>query len=89
MTTPQGTRAKQIRLTSGDAIHVYSNEEGIVLQLRRTVPTEMDLTATSFKVGVAVSPIEAIAVAGELLTVASQQLGEHQGGATSGQSGRA
>ena len=74
MTTPKGTRARQIQLGTGDAIHVYSNGCGIVLQLRRAVPTEQDLTAASFKVGVKVSPMEAISLAGELLTVAAQQL---------------
>ena len=74
MSTPRGVRAKQIRLATGDAVHVYSNGCGIVLQLRRTVATEEELTATSFKVAAALLPAEAISLAGELLTVAAQQL---------------
>ena len=74
MATPPGTRAKQIRLTATDAVHVYSSECGILLQVRRSVPTELDVSATSFKVGVTLSPADALALAGELLTVASQQL---------------
>lgn len=70
MTTPKGTRAKQIQLSSGDAVHVYSNATEIVLQLRRSVATAEDMKATSFKVGVALSPPEALTLAGELLTVA-------------------
>lgn len=74
MSTPPGTRAKQIRLTANDAVHVYSNGCGILLQVRRSVPTELDVSAVSFKVGVTLSPADALALAGELLTVASQQL---------------
>ena len=74
MTTPKGTRAKAIPLVSGDAVHVYSNAAQIVLQLRRLIETEADVTATSFKVGVVLSPPEALALAGELLTVAAERL---------------
>lgn len=74
MTTPKGTRAKPICLVSGDAVHVYSNATEIVLQLRRSVATVDDMKGTSFKVGVVLSPPEALALAGELLTVAAYRL---------------
>ena len=74
MATPPGTRVKKIRSPDNDAVHVYSNGCGIVLQVRRSVPTELDVTAVSFKVGVNLSPTDVLAKAGELLTVASQQL---------------
>jgi len=74
MATPKGTRAQRFALKSGDAIHVYSNSRAITLQLRREVPTDVDMSATSFKASVVLTPADAIAVAGELLTVAAAQL---------------
>jgi hypothetical protein len=56
---------------TGDAVHIYSNLQGITLQLRHEVPTQVDLAATSFKVSVTLTPADALAVAGELLTVAA------------------
>jgi hypothetical protein len=61
-------------LKSGDAIQVYSNAQAITLQLRREVPTEVDVAATSFKASVVLTPADALAVAGELLTAAAAQL---------------
>jgi hypothetical protein len=61
-------------LKSGDALHIYSNSQAITLQLRREVPTEVDVAATSFKVSVDLNPADAIAVAGELLTAAAAQM---------------
>lgn len=74
MATPKGTRAQRFVLKSGDAIHVYSNAQAITLQLRREVPTEVDVAATSFKASVVLTPAESLAVAGELLTAAAAQL---------------
>ena len=74
MATPKGTRAQRFLLKSGDAIHVYSNAQAITLQLRRDVPTEVDVAATSFKTAVVLTPADALAVAGELLTAAATQL---------------
>ena len=74
MATPPSTRVKQIRLTARDAVHVYSNGCGILLQVRRSVPMELDISAASFKFGGTLSPTAALSLAGELLTVASQQL---------------
>jgi len=47
---------------------------GRTLQLRREVPTEVDVAATSFKASVVLTPADAIAVAGELLAAAAAQL---------------
>ena len=74
MATPKGTRAQRFLLKSGDALHVFSNAQAITLQLRRKVPTEVDPAATSFKASVVLTPADALAVAGELLTAAAAQL---------------
>jgi hypothetical protein len=74
MTTPKGTRCKQISLEETDAIHVYSNSDGIILQVRRDVPTETDMLSPSFKIAVRLQPNEALALAGELLSVAVKQV---------------
>ena len=74
MATLKGTRSQRFALKSGDAIHVYSNPQVITLQLRREVPTEVDVAAASYKVSVVLSPSDALAVAGELLTAAAVQL---------------
>ena len=74
MATPKGTRAQRFVLKSGDAVHVYSNAQAITLQLRREVPTEIELAATSFKASVVLTPADALALAGELLTAAAAQL---------------
>jgi hypothetical protein len=74
MATPKGTRAQRFLLKSGDALHVYNNAQAIALQLRREVPTEVDVAATSFKASVVLTPADAIAVAGELLTAAAAQM---------------
>ena len=74
MATPKGTRVQRFLLKSGDAVHIYSNPESITLQLRHEVPTEVDLAATSFKTSVVLSPSDALAIAGELLTASAAQL---------------
>ncbi len=52
----------------------FRNPEAITLQLRHEVPTEVDLAATSFKASVVLTPADALAIAGELLTVAATQV---------------
>jgi hypothetical protein len=74
MATPKGTRSQRFVLKSGDAIHVYSNSQAITLQLWREVPSEVDVSATSFKASVVLTPADALSVAGELLTAAAAQL---------------
>ena len=68
MSTPKGTRCIPFRLAAGDSVH--TNDDGIVLQLRKGIPTEQDITASSFKVAVKLTPAEALKIAGELLTAA-------------------
>jgi hypothetical protein len=72
--TPKGMRAQKIPLTSGESVHIYSNDERFYLQLRRDVPTEADISKPSFKVAVELSHGEAVAIAGELLTVAAAKM---------------
>lgn len=73
MATPKGTRVQRFVLKSGDAVRVYSNAQAIALQLRHEVPSEVDVAATSFKASVVLSPNDAIALAGELLTAAAAE----------------
>jgi hypothetical protein len=74
MATPKGTRSQRFLLKSGDAVHIFSNPQAITLQLRHEVPTEVDIVATSFKASVVLTPADALAIAGELLTVAAVQV---------------
>jgi hypothetical protein len=69
MTNPKGMRATRIDTASGSAIHIYSNAEKIILQLRHSIPTEQDILTPSFKVAVELSDDEILALAGELLSV--------------------
>lgn len=70
MSTPKGTRSVRFTVSAHEAVHIYSNANGIVIQLRKDVPTESDLTAPSFKVAVTLNPAAALKIAGELLTAA-------------------
>ena len=79
MTNPHGMRSRHFSLHSGDKIHVYADDNDIVLQLRRTVPTECDVTAPSFKVATNITKAEALAIAGELLSIASRQMENEPG----------
>ncbi len=74
MTTPRNMRAQTFSLKNGGAIHTYSNDEVILLQIRRSTPTEEDILQPSFKVAVDLSPQEALAIASELLFAVSRQL---------------
>jgi hypothetical protein len=78
MSTPKGTRCMSFRLGSGESVHVYSNAEGIVLQLRAEIPTEHDISAPSFKVSVKLKPADALKIAGELLTAAGMMVGKEK-----------
>lgn len=74
MATPKGFRSVRFAAEAGDAVHVFSGRGNIILQLRREVRTEHDPTATSFKAAVTLTPVQALAIAGELLTAASRAL---------------
>jgi hypothetical protein len=74
MEIPKGMRSQGFLLAPGDAVHVYSNSQTIKHQLRRKVPTEVEVAATSSKECVLLTPADALAVAGEVLTAAAAQL---------------
>ncbi|MBA4383574.1 MAG: hypothetical protein CVU41_17695 [Chloroflexi bacterium HGW-Chloroflexi-3] len=74
MTTPKNMRAQTFTLKNGGAIHTYSNDEVILLQIRRSTPTEEDILQPSVKVAVNLSQQEALAIASELLLAVSRQL---------------
>ena len=76
MSMPKGIRCIPFRLAPGESVHIYSNADGITLQLRKEVATEQDVTAPSFKVGVKLTPAAALKIAGELLTAAGMMVGK-------------
>jgi len=81
MNTPKGTRCRKISLAADGCIHVYSNEDQLVIQLRRSVATEVDILSPSFKVAVPLRPNEAVELASELLAVASAHIDRMRKGA--------
>ncbi len=76
MATPKGMRCINFKLGAGEGIWVYSNGDGIHLQIRKDVPTEEDVASPSFKLAVKLQPADALKLAGELLTVAGTMLGK-------------
>ena len=72
MPAPKGMRAIPFTLNATDAVHVYSDAQRIWLQLRRDIPTQQDIGKPSFKTALSLTPTQAIALAGELLTAATQ-----------------
>ena len=66
---------------STDAVHIYSDAQRIYLQLRRDVPTEHDIAKPSFKAALSLTPEQAIAIAGELLTAATRKGSPQSSGA--------
>lgn len=73
MPAPKGMRTVSFSINDTDAVHVYSEASKIWLQLRRNHPTAADIGITSFKTALKLTPLQAIAIAGELLTAAAQQ----------------
>ena len=71
MPAPKGMRTVPFTLNATDAVHVYSDAQRIWLQLRRDVPTQQDIGRPSFKTALSLTPTQAIALAGELLTAAT------------------
>lgn len=74
MTTPKNMRAQSFSLKNGGAVHTYSNDETIILQIRHSTPTEEDILQPSFKVAVNLTPQEVLAIASELLLAVSRQI---------------
>ena len=65
-------RAVQFVVNASDAIHVYSDDNHIWIQLRRGVPTEQDIGRSSFKVSVCVQPGTAQKLGLELMNIAAR-----------------
>lgn len=72
MATPKGMRAQQFPINASDAIHIYSDESHIWLQLRRDVPTEQDIGRSSFKVALCIQPGTAHKLGLELMNIAEK-----------------
>ena len=77
MPAPKGMRATPFAINGTDAVHIYSDAQRIWLQLRRSVPTEHDIARPSFKAALSLTPEQAIAIAGELLTAATRKSSPH------------
>jgi hypothetical protein len=65
-------RAQQFSVNASDAVHVYSDDTHIWLQLRRDVPTETDIGRSSFKVALCLQPGTAQKLGLELMNIASR-----------------
>jgi len=72
MATPKGMRAQPFSVTVSDAVHVYSDDTHIWLQIRRDVPTEQDIGRSSFKVAVCLQPGVAHKLGLELINIAER-----------------
>ncbi len=72
MATPKGMRAVQFAVNASDAIHVYSDDNHIWIQLRRDVRTEQDIGRSSFKVSLCVQPGTAQKLGLELMNIAER-----------------
>jgi hypothetical protein len=70
--TPKGMRAQQFPVNASDAIHVYSDDGHIWLQIRRDVPTEQDIGRSSFKVALCLQPGTAHKLGLELMNIAER-----------------
>ena len=72
MATPKGMRAQQFSVSATDAVHVYSDDTHIWVQLRRDVPTEQDIGRSSFKVAFCLTPGTAHKLGLELMNIAEK-----------------
>jgi hypothetical protein len=72
MATPKGMRAVKLPVNGTDAVHVYSDDQRIWLQLRRNVPTEREIGRPSFKAALCLTPETASKLGLELLNVAER-----------------
>jgi hypothetical protein len=72
MATPKGMRASQFPINGSDAIHIYSDENHIWIQLRRDVPTEQDIGRSSFKAAMCMQPGTAHKLGLELMNIAEK-----------------
>ena len=65
-------RAVRLPVNGTDAVHVYSDDHRIWLQVRRNVPTERDIGRSSFKAALSLTPETATKLGLELLNVAER-----------------
>ena len=72
MAPPKGMRAVQLPVNETDAVHIYSDDQHIWIQLRRAVPTEHDIGSPSFKTALCLTPITAHKLGSELLKLAER-----------------
>lgn len=72
MATPKGMRAVRLPVNGTDAVHVYSDDRRIWLQLRRRVPTEREIGRTSSKAALCLAPGTAHKLGSELLKIAER-----------------
>jgi hypothetical protein len=72
MATPKGMRAQQYPVNASDAVHVYTDDTHIWLQLRRDVATEDDIGRSSFKVALCLQPGTAQKLGLELMNMAAR-----------------
>ena len=79
MATPKGMRAVRLPVNGTDAVHVYSDDQRIWLQLRRNVPTERDIGRPSFKAALYLTPGTARKLGLELLNIAKLNNDEPKG----------
>ena len=73
MPAPKGMRVVAVAISETDAVHIYSDDGHIWLQLRRHVPSAKTITTTSFKATLTLTQEQATAVANELLVVAKKK----------------
>jgi hypothetical protein len=65
-------RVQQLPVNASDAIHLYSDDNHIWLQIRRNVPTEQDIGRSSFKVALCLQPGTAEKLGLELMNIAAR-----------------
>ena len=65
-------RAQPFPVNASDAIHLYSDDNHIWLQIRRNVPTEQDIGRSSFKVALCLQPGTAEKLGLELMNIAAR-----------------
>ena len=65
-------RCKTFQGNGGGSVHLYSSGHRIVLQVRREVPTELDVLGASFKSAIEIGGREALLLAAELLRAVSE-----------------
>ena len=84
MATPKGMSCRTFQLHQNDAVHLYSDDTRIILQLRREVPTEKDVSKPSFKTALNLPPATAKELAVALLEIAAKNKAKQDAKAAAG-----